>query len=291
VIAQQVVNGLLLGAVYSLVALGYWLVMGVLGILNVAISEIFMMGAYLGFVVVLAHRSIWLAVPIAMVGAAVLGLIVERFGYKPLRDAPPIVPLLSTVGFSLIFQNVATNVWGSDPVQLPESIFARRMSFGTIEVGPIQMLIVACTGSLILLLALVVKRSWLGRALRAVSESRDVAMLLGVPADTVTIGTFVISGALAGAAGCLVGLHYSVINPYIGVETGLKGIAVMIVGGVNNVWGSLVAGPLIGIAEVLAVAYGASSYRDIVAYGLLICMLLLRPQGLLGGTISRSGRA
>jgi branched-chain amino acid transport system permease protein len=291
VIAQQVVNGLLLGAVYSLVALGYWLVMGILGILNVAISEIFMMGAYLGFVVVLSHRSIWLAVPMAMVGGAILGLTVERFGYKPLRDAPPIVPLLSTVGFSLILQNVATNVWGSDPVQLPESIFASRMSLGAIEVGPIQILIVACTGVLILLLALVVKRSWLGRALRAVSESRDVAVLLGVPADTVTIGTFVISGALAGAAGCLVGLHYSVINPYIGVETGLKGIAVMIVGGVNNVWGSLVAGPLIGIAEVLAVAYGASSYRDIVAYGLLICILLLRPQGLLGATIPRAGRA
>src|SRR6185437_11673690 len=138
--------------------------------------------------------------------------------------------------------------------------------------------------------AFLIQKTSAGRALRAVAENRDVARLLGVPAERITLLAFVLSGALAGAAGVLIGLHYTAITPYVGVDTGLKAIAVMVIGGLTNVWGALLAGPLIGVAEVLTIAYGGSQIRDLVVYGLMILILLLRPQGILGGARTDLGQ-
>lgn len=282
-LAQQIVNGVTLGAVYTLIALSYSFVMGILGILNLSISELFMMGAYFGFAVLLSGEPLWLAILAGMAGGALLSLVVERIAYRPLRDAPEVMPLLSTLGCSIILQNVAINLWGSDPLELPSALLDTRYSLGPVSIGRLQIVVLAAAVILVLGLGYIVQRTWLGRGLRAAAESRDIARLLGVPAQRVMVAAFALAGLLAGAAGVLVGLHYSAITPYVGVDVGLKAIAVMVVGGTNRIWGVLVTGPLMGIAEVLTIAYGGSSYRDIVIYGLMIVVLLVRPQGLLAG--------
>jgi len=283
VLIQQFVNGLTLGAVYTLIALSFSLVMGILGVLNLAIAELFMLGGYFGFAAVMAGLPLPVALAAGMVGAALVAGLVERLGYQPFRTAPVVTPMLSTLGFSIILQNVATNLWGSDPLQLADEVLAGRFTLGPVSVSAMQLTVLGATIVLVALLAFVVQRTSLGRALRAVAENRDVARLLGVSAGRITLLAFMLSGALAGAAGVLIGLHYAAITPYIGVEIGLKAIAVMVVGGTTQIWGALIAGPLMGVVEVMTVAYGGSQIRDFVVYGFMILILLLRPQGLLGG--------
>lgn len=280
---QQLVNGLTLGAVYTLIALSFSLVMGILSILNLAIGELFMLGGYLGFTVIAAALPLPLALLVGMAGAALAGMVIEKIAYQPLRDAPRITPMLSTLGFSIILQNVVTNVWGSDPLQLPSELFDRRIPLGPVNVGVMQLVIIGITILLVAALAFVIQKTPVGRALRAVAENREVARLLGVSTERITLLAFGLSGALAGAAGVLISLHYAAITPYIGFDTGLKAIAVMVIGGVTSVWGALLAGPLIGVVEVLTIAYAGSQARDLVVYGLMIVVLLVRPQGLLGG--------
>ncbi len=289
VLLQQIVNGLTLGAVYTLIALSFSLVMGILGILNLAIAELFMFGGYLGFAAVLSHLPLPVAIVAGMAGAALLAMVIEKVGYQPLRDAPVVTPMLSTLGFSIILQNVATNIWGSDPLQLSDELLGTRFVIGPVSISAMQVLVLGATIALVATLAYIVQRTSIGRALRAVAENRDVARLLGVPATRLTLLAFALSGALAGAAGVLISLHYAAITPYIGVEVGLKAIAVMVIGGTTRIWGALVAGPLIGVLEVMTVAYGGSQIRDFVVYGFMIAVLLLRPQGILGGMRAEQG--
>ncbi|TCT06161.1 branched-chain amino acid ABC transporter permease [Aquabacter spiritensis] len=286
---QQAINGLTLGAVYTLIALSFSLVMGILGILNLAIAELFMIGGYVGFTLIIAGAPLPVALLAGMLAAAALSLVIEKIGYEPLRNAPLITPMLSTLGFSIILQNLATNLWGSDPLQLPGDMLATRIALGEVSIGAMQLLVIGAAIVMVAALAFVIRYTTLGRALRAVAENRDVARLLGVRADRILLIAFLLSGLLAGAAGVLISLHYAAITPYIGVETGLKAIAVMVVGGVTRTWGALLAGPLIGLAEVATVAYGGSQIRDFVVYGLMILILLVRPQGLLGGARSDQG--
>jgi branched-chain amino acid transport system permease protein len=290
VLLQQIVNGLTLGAVYTLIALSFSLVMGILGILNLAIAELFMFGGYLGFAAIMSHLPLPVAIVIGMGGAALLAMVIEKVGYQPLRDAPVVTPMLSTLGFSIILQNIATNIWGSDPLQLSDELLGARFVVGPVSISAMQALVLGATIALVAALAYIVQRTSIGRALRAVAENRDVARLLGVPANRLTLLAFALSGALAGAAGVLISLHYAAITPYIGVEVGLKAIAVMVIGGTTRIWGALVAGPLIGVLEVMTVAYGGSQIRDFVVYGFMIAVLLLRPQGILGGMRSEQGQ-
>jgi branched-chain amino acid transport system permease protein len=287
---QQVVNGLTLGAVYTLIALSFSLVMGILSILNLAIGELFMLGGFVGFSVIAANFPLPVALLAGMAAGAVTAVVIGKIGCEPLRNAPPIAPLLSTLGFSIILQNIVTNVWGSDPLQLPSEMLDERLTLGSLTIGVMQIAIIGITIVLVGVLAWLIQSTSAGRALRAVAENRDVARLLGVSAGRMMMYAFAISGALAGAAGVLISLHYAAITPYVGVDTGLKAVAVMVIGGTTNVWGALLAGPLIGIAEVLTVAYGGSQMRDFVVYGLMILILLLRPQGLLGGARSDLGQ-
>ena len=289
-LAQQLVNGLTLGAVYTLIALSFSLVMGILGVLNLAITELFMLGGYLGFTVIMAHLPLPLALAAGMAGAAIVAIVIEKLGYQPFRTAPVVTPMLSTLGFSIILQNVVTNVWGSDPLQLADEVLTQRYTLGGVSVSAMQLTVMGATIVLVAALAFVVQRTSMGRALRAVAENRDVARLLGVSASRITLIAFMLSGALAGAAGVLIGLHYAAITPYIGVEIWLKAIAVMVIGGTTRIWGALIAGPLIGVLEVMTVAYGGSQVRDFVVYGFMILILLLRPQGLLGGSRSDQGQ-
>ena len=231
-----------------------------------------------------------LALLAGMFGAMLVSIVIDKVAYEPLRHTPLITPMLSTLGFSIILQNVVTNVWGSDPLQLPTELFDRRFTLGSVNIGLMQIIVIAVAIVLVAAVAYLIQKTPAGRALRAVAENRDVARLLGVSATRTTLLAFAVSGALAGAAGVLISLHYAAITPYVGVDTGLKAIAVMVIGGATRVWGVLLAGPLIGIAEVLTVAYGGSQERDLVVYGLMILILLLRPQGLLGGARTDVGQ-
>jgi branched-chain amino acid transport system permease protein len=264
--------------------------MGILGILNLAIAELFMFGGYLGFAAIMAHWPLPVAIIAGMAGAALLAIVIEKVGYQPLRDAPVVTPMLSTLGFSIILQNVATNIWGSDPLQLSDELLGARFVIGPVSISAMQVLVLGATVALVATLAYIVQRTSIGRALRAVAENRDVARLLGVPANRLTLLAFALSGALAGAAGVLISLHYAAITPYIGVEVGLKAIAVMVIGGTGRIWGALVAGPIIGVLEVMTIAYGGSQIRDFVVYGFMIAVLLLRPQGILGGMRAEQGQ-
>ena len=247
---QQLVNGLTLGAVYTLIALSFSLVMGILGVLNLAIAELFMLGGYFGFAVIMAQLPLPLALVAGMAGAAIVAIVIEKLGYQPFRTAPVVTPMLSTLGFSIILQNVATNVWGSDPLQLTDEVLGAALYASAASASaPCSSPCWARPSCWWPPLAFVVQRTSIGRALRAVAENRDVARLLGVSASRVTLIAFMLSGALAGAAGVLIGLHYAAITPYIGVEIGLKAIAVMVIGGTTRIWGALIAGPLIGVAR------------------------------------------
>ena len=289
VLLQQVVNGLTLGAVYTLIALSFSLVMGILGILNLAIAELFMVAGYVGFTLIMSGAPLPVALVGGMVVAAVVSLVIEKVGYEPLRDAAVVTPMLSTLGFSIILQNVATNIWGSDPLQLPDEYLGTRLALGSVSIGSMQVLVILVTIALVAGMTVLIRSTSVGRALRAVAENRDVARLLGVRASRILTLAFVLSGLLAGAAGVLISLHYAAITPYIGVETGLKAIAVMVIGGVTRTSGGLIAGPLIGLAAVASVAYGGAQMRDLIVYGLMIFILLVRPRGLLGGARSDFG--
>lgn len=286
---QQAVNGLTLGAVYTLIALAFSVVMGILGILNLAIAELFMIAGFVCFTLLVNDFPLPVAIVGGMVAAALVSLVIEKIAYEPLRDAPPIMPMLSTLGFSIILQNVATNIWGSDPLQLDDKYLGTRLTFGDVSIGSMQLLVIVVTIVLVSMLAYLIRSTFMGLALRAVAENREVARLLGVRAQGVLMVAFLLSGLLAGTAGSLISLHYAAITPYIGVETGLKAIAVLVIGGATRMSGALIAGPLIGLAEVATITYGGSQLRDFVVYGLMIVILLVRPQGLLGGSQASSG--
>src|SRR5882724_12424960 len=171
---QQLVNGLTLGAVYTLIALSFSLVMGILGVLNLAIAELFMLGGYFGFAAIMAGLPLPVALRAGMGGAGLVAIVIEKIGYQPFRDAPLVTPMLSTLGFSIILQNVATNVWGSDPLQLPDELLVGRITLGPVSVGDIQLVVLGATVGLVAIIAYIVQRTSIGRALRATAENRDV---------------------------------------------------------------------------------------------------------------------
>ncbi len=279
---QQLINGLMLGASYALIGVAFSLILGIFDMLNIAIGEVFMLGAFFGLALVTRGVPFVPALLIAMVLAGLVSLVIERFAFRPLRGTPPVIPLLSSIGFSMLLTDTAVNIWGSERTQFPPSVRVVNFDLGPILLSSVQIVILGTAVLLMVVLHFLVQRTKIGRGMRAVAENPETASILGVDARRVVVATFFASGALAGAAGMLVGLTFSVISPFIGIEIGLKGVAAMVVGGAGNIQGAMLAGPLLGIAEVLSVAYLGAAYRDVVVYGLLILVLLVRPAGLLG---------
>jgi branched-chain amino acid transport system permease protein len=284
---QQLVNGLMLGASYALIGVAFSLILGIFDMLNIAIGEVFMLGAFFGLALVTRGVPFVAALVIAMVLAGLVNLVIERFAFRPLRGTPPVIPLLSSIGFSMLLTDTAVNIWGSERTQFPPSVRVLNFEIGPILISSVQVVILGTAVLLMVVLHLLVQRTKIGRGMRAVAENPEAASILGVDARRVVVATFFASGALAGAAGMLVGLTFSVISPFIGIEIGLKGVAAMVVGGAGNIQGAMLAGPILGIAEVLSVAYLGAAYRDVVVYGLLIFVLVVRPAGLLG-TVERA---
>ena len=279
---QQLVNGLTLGSTYSLLAIGFSLVLGLLKMLNIAHGDVFMFGAFLGLSFAMLGMPLYLALILAMVGAGILTVIIERVCFRPLRKAHFLMPLLSTIAFGILLQNVATQIWGSEPSRYPQTTELVQFQLGPVLVSSIDLIILAISLFLMVGIDQFVRRTRFGRAMRATSEKAQTASLLGVDTNRVIILTFFASGALAGVAGVLTALVYSQITPFIGIRQGLIGMVAMVIGGVGNLRGAMIGGLMIGIIEIMNDAYLTASYRDIIVFGLFFVFIVFKPEGLFG---------
>jgi branched-chain amino acid transport system permease protein len=283
---QQVVNGVFLGAIYALFAMGYTLVFGVLDLLNLAHSAVFMLGAFIGLALVAsAGMPLWAAIVGVLVCGALLGVLIERVAFAPLRRRADshFAGLISSIALTLVLGAVALGVFGPNMTRFRAGTFpGARFTVAGASVSALQVLILALSVVLMLGLNRLVTASRLGRAMRAVAENPRAARLLGVDVERVTLVTFMLSSSLGAAAGLLFALAFNTIDVSMGLAIELKGLAVIIVGGMGSLPGAMLGGLVLGLAEVFAVARIGSSWRDAVAFGLLFAILLLRPQGLLG---------
>ena len=285
---QQLVNGLTLGSTYSLLAIGFSLVLGLLKMLNIAHGDVFMFGAFLGLSFAMLGMPLYLALILAMVGAGILTVIIERVCFRPLRKAHFLMPLLSTIAFGILLQNVATQIWGSEPSRYPQTTELVQFQLGPVLVSSIDLIILAISLFLMVGIDQFVRRTRFGRAMRATSEKAQTASLLGVDTNRVIILTFFASGALAGVAGVLTALVYSQITPFIGIRQGLIGMVAMVIGGMGNLRGAMIGGIMIGIIEIMNDAYFTASYRDIILFGLFFIFIVFKPEGLFGATKQKS---
>lgn len=279
---QQLVNGLTLGSVYAVIAIGYTLVFGVLNIVNMAHGGIIMMGAYIGLLLVtVAGWGLFPALIGAMVGGAVLGDLLEVLALCPLRGkkVTHLAPLISTIGVSIFLESAALLVFGPQTRAFPTD-YNQLMDFGLFKISEIQIISMGTAIVLMVLLTLLLNKTKIGKAVRATAENIETASLLGIHTRRIITFTVMLASALGAAAGVLIALSFNAIEPTMGTSMGFKGLAVLIMGGLGNVGGAMAGGFILGVAEVFSVAYGASSFRDAVAFGLIILILFIRPQGL-----------
>lgn len=275
---------------YALVALGYTMVYGVLQFINFAHSDIFMLGAFAGLYVAawLGQTSspavtVFLVFGAAMLFCTAVALLTERIAYRPLRKAPRLNVLITAIGVSLFLQNLGQVVFGSDPRVFPALIPTVPL-FGTegIVINNIQVIVISVSVILMVLLHFIVHHTKMGIAMRAVSYDIQVASLMGIPSDRIIVFTFMIGSALAGSAAILYGLSYPKIEPLLGVMIGLKAFVAAVFGGIGNIMGAAIGGIIIGLAEAFVVFYVSSSFRDAIAFAILILVLLFKPAGLFG---------
>lgn len=288
---QQIVNGVFLGSIYALFAMGYTLVFGVLDLLNLAHSAVFMLGAFVGLQLVVGLGwPLWAAVLGAIAAGAILGVLIERIAFAPLRSRADshFAGLISSIALAIILGALALGVFGPNTVRFPAGTFPdARVSFAGATVSVLQLVILAISVALMVGLNWLVTSSRLGTAMRAVAENPRAARLLGINVSGVTLITFMLSSALGAAAGVLFALAFNSIRVEMGLAIELKGLAVIIVGGMGSLPGAMLGGLILGLAEVFSVAWISSSWRDAVAFGLLFAILLVRPQGLLGRRVTR----
>lgn len=288
---QHIVNGLSLGSIYALIALGYTMVFGILQLINFAHSDVYMLGAFFGmysarFFMLSNHPSfsnLIVTMMMAMMGCAAVGFVIERFAYRPLRKAPRINLLITAVGVSLFLEFSGQLIFGADPKFFPQVYVPHGdWTIGILTINPMQVLVFGISMVLMAILQYIIFRTRLGRAMRAVSFNHDIASLMGIPTDQVISYTFMLGSALAGAAGVLVGLTYPKIEPLMGQMLGLKAFVAAVLGGIGNVTGAVVGALVLGLAEEMLVGYWAPTYRDALAFGILILILLFKPTGLFG---------
>jgi branched-chain amino acid transport system permease protein len=282
-IYQQLVNGLMLGASYSLVAIGYTLIFGVLNVLYFAHGEVFMVGAFVGlFLVIHAGLGIFGALIGAMIACAVLGIVAVFIVIRPMPKDRPLAPLIGSIGLTIVLQNLFVYFIGGRQVSFPETIPQTLYHFGPVTVSSSQIFILVIAISLMVLLWLFIERSKMGRAIRATAENHETAALLGVDVNRVVLVTFIIGSGIAGIAGVLDGIKNSSISPFMGLGAAVKGLIVMLLGGLGNVLGAMVAGLLLGMIEILSAAYIGTTERDLFSFLILILILLYKPTGLFG---------
>ena len=280
---QQLINGLMLGASYSLVAIGYTLIFGVLNLLYFSHGEVFMVGAFVGlFLVLYGGTNIYVALLGAMIVCAILGALAFFVAVRPVPKDRPLAPLISTIGLTIVLQNLAIYVFGGQQFAFPETIHQALYHIGPVTVSSVQLFILGVAIALMAALWLFIERTKLGRAMRAVAENHETAALLGVNVNRVVLITFIIGSGIAGVAGVLDGLKNSSISPFMGLGAAVKGLIVMLLGGLGNVPGAMIAGLMLGTIEILSAAYIGTTERDFFSFLILILILLYRPTGLFG---------
>ena len=283
---QQLFNALSLGCVYALFALGFTLVFGVLGVVNLSQGAVFMVGAYAALIAITKlNAPLWLAILGAFVFSGLLGLLIDRLVLKPLRkrDAPHLIPMIATIGLAIAINSLVQGLFGAENLRFPPEVLpTQALQVAGLHVTVIELGIIGLAFALMAVLLLALQKTQLGRALRAIAESPKAAALLGIDVEGLFMLTSFVAAGLGGVAGVLIGLYSNALFPLMGQPMLHKGIAVIILGGMGDIRGAMLAGLFLGFAEVLSVAYIGSTMRDAVAFGLLFLVLLVRPRGLFG---------
>jgi branched-chain amino acid transport system permease protein len=293
---QELVNGVTTGALYALVALGFSMVYGVLKLLNFAHGDLYMVGAFAGYFVIQwfgGPSALTIPVPLLLlimfvVAAGLtggLGVAIERFAYRPLRDAPRIAPLITAIGISFFLENSALLLFGGQTrvYNTPDFIsLSSGISVGPVTIDDVQIMVLVLGAALMIGLQLLVNRSRLGRQMRAVAGDREAAEMLGISVNFTIAATFFLGSALAGVAGVMAGLMFNQVTNVIGFLVGLKAFTAAVVGGIGSIPGAMLGGLLIGVAESFITGYISSTYTNLIVFGILIAVMLLRPSGLLG---------
>ena len=299
---QQIINGLVLGSMYALVALGYTMVYGIINLINFAHGDVLMVGALVSWTVVTALAGsgmpgwliLLLSVPVAIAVCCALNFTIEKVAYRPLRNAPRLAPLITAIGMSLLLQTVAMIIWKPNPKPFPPLLPVEPIDLGGPVITVTQILILGLTAMILAALTWLVNRTKLGRAMRATAENPRVASLMGVKPDFVISATFVIGAALAAVAGIMWAANYGTVQHAMGFIPGLKAFTAAVLGGIGNLAGAVVGALLLGLVEALGAGYLGeltggvlgSHYADIFAFVTLILVLTLRPQGLLGERVA-----
>lgn len=293
---QQIVNGLTIGMIYALIALGYTMVYGIAQLINFAHGEVFMVGAYLGLFaysllmpLLSASGSSFLSIVLifsfSMSLSGMLGVIIERFAYRPLRNAPRLAPLITAIGVSFLLQNIVMLVFGPMDKSFPALLKVTPYTWGPVTVTNLQCLIAVTATLLMFALHFFIRYSRTGKAMRALADDRDGANLVGINTNRIISITFLIGSALAGAGGVMFGMYYNTINFHDGYLAGLKAFTAAVLGGIGNVPGAMIGGLLIGVLEGLGAGYLSSEWKNVFAFFILILILLFRPSGLLGARV------
>lgn len=306
IFAQQLANGLILGSIYALIALGYTMVYGILGLINFAHGEVTMMGAMLSIALLNALLSFTGLSPVLCIGITLLitlpfcmllGVSIERIAYRPLRNAPRLAPLITAIGVSIVLQNVAMMIWGRGYQRFPDILPSQPFIFMQASLTPTKVAIVLVSTVVLCGLWVLVNRTQLGRAMRATAQDSQVAQLMGVNINRVIAATFAIGSTLGSLAGFLVAANYGQADPYMGFMLGLKAFSAAVLGGIGNLAGAVIGGLLLGLIESLGSGYIGeltggvlgSHYQDIFAFLVLVSVLVFKPSGLLGkNTVERA---
>ncbi|ACH38957.1 branched-chain amino acid ABC transporter, membrane protein [Citrifermentans bemidjiense Bem] len=286
---QQLVNGVALGSVYALIALGYTMVYGIITLINFAHGEIFMVGAFIGLLLVSFFKvNVFVAIIGAMIFCMIMGVLIELIAYRPLRKSSRLSALISAIGVSIFLSSLALMVFGADAKGFPDGAFpVHQIQVGSADISTLQLLIIGVSAALMMALEFIVQKTKIGKAMRATSEDYNTSALMGINVNRVISFTFALGSALAAAGGVLVGVLFNAVSFNMGLMAGLKAFAAAVLGGIGSIPGAMLGGLLLGVSEVFGVAIGYSSYRDAIAFTILVLVLLVKPTGLLGQKITK----
>jgi len=279
---QQILNALQMGSIYALIALGYTMVYGILTMINFAHGDLFMVGAFFCFIAAaFLHLPFVAVLFLSIIGVAFLGVLIEQLAYKPLRQAPRVSAIITALGVGIFLENVMLAIY-PDPKNIPVIFQNNTWQMFGLTFSSLQMFIIALSLILMLILDFIVSRTMVGIAMRAISWDRKTVPLMGVPVNLVISVTFALGAGLGAAAGVMYGLAYPVIDPYMGIMVGWKAFISAVVGGIGNIRGAMLGGFILGGVEIMVAAFLPSTYRDFVAFSLLLVLLIFRPYGILG---------
>jgi branched-chain amino acid transport system permease protein len=294
---QQLINGLTIGGIYAMIAVGYTMIYGVIQLINFAHGEIYMLGAFFAFTfITFLHLPFFLAFILAMACCSACGMLLDIVAYRPLRTSPRLAALITAIGMSIFLQNLAMVIWGSRPKPFPHGAVPAyfeetAVSFGGVNLSWFHLFIFAVTLVMMLGLNLIIRKTRWGKAMRAVAQNKTMASLAGINVNRVISYTFALAGALGGAAGILVGAYYNSLYPTMGYIAGVKAFAAAVLGGIGSVPGAMLGGVVLGVAEAFGAGYLSSLYRDGISYAVMILVIVLIPAGLFGKVIRETKKS